>query len=74
MQRAESFQHIAESCGHDDCGCPEMFVDHNAPPERRIVIVDDYGQRIQMSAARFRGIVEAAKNGALDYLQEPLSA
>ena len=41
---------LALLCGQCNCGCPEVLVDQEAPPERRIVITDDFGQRVQMSA------------------------
>lgn len=33
--------------------CPQLFVDESAPAERRIVITDDFGQRVEMSADQF---------------------
>ena len=51
------------SCG--DCKCPELFVDHNAAPEQRIVITDDFGQRIQMSVEQLRVIVDDARAGKI---------
>ncbi|PSL06006.1 hypothetical protein CLV30_103160 [Haloactinopolyspora alba] len=71
MDRAASLQHIVTFCGRRERGCPELFLDHNAPPERHVVIADDYGQHIQMSVAQLRDIVAAAKDGSLDALQEP---
>jgi hypothetical protein len=32
---------LALLCGQCNCGCPELLIDHEAPPERRIVITDD---------------------------------
>ena len=72
MERATSLPHIATSGGPGDFGCPELFLDHNAPPERHVVIADDYGQRVQMSLRQLRSLVEAAKSGVLDDLQEPV--
>ncbi|MGH3171240.1 MAG: hypothetical protein ACRDN0_35905 [Trebonia sp.] len=57
---------IAVLCGQCNCGCPELFVDHDAPPERRIVITDDFGQRVQMSADQFQSLVEEVRSGRLD--------
>ena len=37
-------RHIATFCGSCSCGCPELYVDDAAPPERRVVITDDFGQ------------------------------
>ncbi|RZT86466.1 hypothetical protein EV383_3361 [Pseudonocardia sediminis] len=61
-------RHIATFCGNCNCGCPELHVDENAAPERRIVITDDFGQRIQMSTDQLADLVAAARNGVLDDL------
>jgi hypothetical protein len=53
-------------CGQCSCGCPELFIDHAAEPERRIVITDDFGQRVQMSVEQLRVLVEEARSGRLD--------
>ncbi|GHB28156.1 hypothetical protein EES45_34165 [Streptomyces sp. ADI97-07] len=47
-------------------GCPQLFVDESAPAERRIVITDDFGQRVEMSADQFGSLVEEAQAGHLD--------
>jgi len=52
-------------CGQCNCGCPELLVDHEAPPERRIVITDDFGQRVQMSEDQPLVLVEEARSGRL---------
>ena len=57
---------FAVLCGQCSCGCPELFVDHGAVPGRRIVITDDFGQRVQMSADQFQVLVEQARAGLLD--------
>ncbi|SEL53386.1 hypothetical protein [Streptacidiphilus jiangxiensis] len=57
---------VATFCGNCDCGCPQLFVDPSAPAERRVVLTDDFGQRIQMSADQFASLVEEAKAGHLD--------
>ncbi|MBF8191873.1 hypothetical protein ITP53_40585 [Nonomuraea sp. K274] len=59
---------IARFCGQCSCGCPELFIDHEAPEERQVVITDDFGQRVEMSIDQFGSIVAAAKSGALDDL------
>ncbi|MEV0996975.1 hypothetical protein [Nonomuraea sp. NPDC050202] len=59
---------IAKFCGQCSCGCPELFVDETAPAERQVVIVDDFGQRVEMSLDQFGSIVEAARSGSLDDL------
>ena len=59
---------IALLCGNCSCGCPEVLVDHAAPEERRIVITDDFGQRVQMSLEQLSFLVSDVKNGVLDHL------
>ena len=61
-------------CGQCSCGCPELFVDHDAPPERAIVITDDFGQRVQMSAGQFAVLTEDARSGRLDQAVAELTA
>jgi len=53
-------------CGQCSCGCPELFVDHDAAAEKKIVITDDFGQRVQMSADQFAVLIEEARSGRLD--------
>ena len=74
MDHQAALQHIVTFCGNCDCGCPEMFLDHNAPPERRVVITDDFGQRVQMSLSQLRTIVESTKDGVLDDVLQPVNA
>ena len=57
---------IALLCGQCSCGCPELLVDHDAPPEQRIVITDDFGQRVQMSEDQLRVLIQDARAGRLD--------
>jgi hypothetical protein len=57
---------VATFCGNCDCGCPQLFVDPAAPAERRVVLTDDFGQRVQMSADQFSSLVVEAKSGKLD--------
>ena len=59
-------QHVATFCGRCDCGCPELLIDHDSPAERRVVITDDFGQRIQMSHEQLRDLVADVKSGVLD--------
>jgi hypothetical protein len=66
QHNAEGLTRFAVLCGQCNCGCPELFVDHAAEPERRIVITDDFGQRVQMSAEQFQVLVEQARSGQLD--------
>ena len=53
-------------CCHCHCGCVELFVDPDASDEQRVVMTDDFGQRIQMSVAQLRTVVKHMKSGALD--------
>jgi len=57
---------IALLCGQCSCGCPELLVDHDAPSDRRIVITDDFGQRVQMSEDQLRVLIHDAHTGRLD--------
>jgi hypothetical protein len=66
MDETERLTRFAILCGQCNCGCPELFVDHQARPERRIVITDDFGQRVQMSADQFSVLIEEARAGRLD--------
>ena len=68
MSETAGLQHVATFCGQCNCGCPELYVDPAAPEERRIVITDDFGQRIQMSVEQLRAIVDDARAGVLDEL------
>ena len=61
-------RHIATFCGQCSCGCPELYLDDAAAPEKRVVITDDFGQRIQMSLAQLAVIVDDARGGVLDGL------
>lgn len=58
-------------CGQCSCGCPELLVDQEAPPEKRIVITDDFGQRVQMSVDQLQVLIDEARSGRLG---EALSA
>jgi hypothetical protein len=61
-------------CGNCSCGCPELLVDSEAPPERRIVITDDFGQRVQMSVEQLQVLIEEARSGHLDKALAGLAA
>ncbi|SNQ45959.1 conserved hypothetical protein [Frankia canadensis] len=65
MSAAERTRHVLTFCGKCSCGCPELFVDHEAPAERRIVLTDDFGQRVQMSVEQLQVIVEEARSGRI---------
>ncbi|HEX4102465.1 MAG TPA: hypothetical protein VHY21_18310 [Pseudonocardiaceae bacterium] len=55
-----------DKCGCGDPACPQLFVDESAPPEQRIVLTDDFGSHVRMSAGQFGDLLAQAKNGALD--------
>ncbi len=57
---------IMRFCGQCNCGCPELLVAPDAPAERRVVMTDDFGQRIEMGVDQFRDLLEHARSGALD--------
>ena len=59
-------QPLATFCGDCGCGCPQLFVDESAPAEQRIVLTDDFGSQVRMSAAQFGNLLTQAKSGALD--------
>jgi len=61
-----NLSHVATFCGQCNCGCPELFLDHSAPTDQRVVITDDFGQRIQMSLEQLQTLVTDVKNGVLD--------
>jgi hypothetical protein len=44
----------------------ELFLDPEASEEKRVVMTDDFGQRIQMSVAQLRTVVKHMKSGSLD--------
>ena len=66
MDNRTALTRIAVLCGNCSCGCPELFIDHEAAEDRRVVITDDFGQRVQMSADQLLALVEEARSGRLD--------
>ncbi|MFF5568047.1 hypothetical protein ACFY7Z_25895 [Streptomyces sp. NPDC012623] len=68
MTDLTGLQEVATFCGKCTCGCPQLFIDPAAPEDKRIVITDDFGQCVQMSADQFSSLVEEAKEGKLDAL------
>jgi hypothetical protein len=66
MNDATGLARIAVLCGNCSCGCPELFIDHTAAEDRRIVITDDFGQRVQMSADQLLALIQEARSGRLD--------
>jgi hypothetical protein len=69
-KRGPVLEPIATFCGNCDCGCPQLFVDNTAPAERRVVLTDDFGQRIEMSSDQFASLLGEAKAGRLDAVAE----
>ena len=63
MSRMEK---VATFCGQCKCGCPELWIDPDADEERRVVITDDFGQRIQMSLGQLQDLIADVKSGVLD--------
>jgi len=61
-------ERVATFCGQCNCGCPEVWVDHGAAESRRVVITDDFGQRVEMSLAQLAELVADVKDGVLDEL------
>jgi hypothetical protein len=74
MQEAGGLTRILVLCGQCNCGCPELLVDQDAPPERRIVITDDFGQRVQMSVDQLLVLADEARSGRLEEALAPLVA
>ncbi|MGH3872507.1 MAG: hypothetical protein ACRDSR_13545 [Pseudonocardiaceae bacterium] len=66
MPTNDLLQPRATFCGECGCGCPQLFVDESAPPEQRVVLTDDFGSRVRMSAEQFADLLTQAKSGALD--------
>jgi hypothetical protein len=66
MDRISRLVHLATFCGKCDCGCPELFIDPAAEVDKRVVITDDFGQRIQMSVDQFEDLLEQARAGAFN--------
>lgn len=74
MAEPKGLTHIATLCGQCNCGCPELFIDAEAVPEQRVVITDDFGQRVQMSLEQFQDLVEQARAGAFEEVLSMASA
>jgi hypothetical protein len=71
MTANSPLRHVATFCGQCNCGCPELYVNEEAPAERRIVVTDDFGQRIEMSVEQLEVLVHDIKTGVLDQLLTP---
>ncbi len=64
-------QPLAAFCPNGGCGCgqvpcPQLFIDESAPLNQRIVLADDFGSQVRMSACQFGDLLAQAKTGALD--------
>lgn len=57
---------VALFCGSCSCGCPELFIDPGADDAHRVVLTDDFGQRVQMSLDQLSVMVADIKRGAVD--------
>jgi hypothetical protein len=66
MTPTRDLEPVATFCGNCNCGCPQLFVDPAATADRRVVITDDFGQEVRMSAEQFASLVEDARAGRLD--------
>lgn len=64
----QGLEPVAVFCGQCNCGCPQLFVDHDADAARRVVLTDDFGQQVQMSLDQLTALVSDVKNGVLDSL------
>ncbi|MFF7358671.1 MULTISPECIES: hypothetical protein [Streptomyces] len=71
MTDISGLEPVATFCGNCNCGCPQLFVDPSATDDRRIILTDDFGQRVRMSADQFSSIVADAKAGKLDGIALP---
>lgn len=63
---AQPLATFCDKCDCNDPGCPQLYVDDSAPADQRIVLTDDFGSRVRMSADQFADMITQAKSGALD--------
>lgn len=68
MAGLKPLEHVFTFRGAAERGCPDLFLDHDADEERRVVLVDAQGARIQLSLAQLHALVADVKDGALDRL------
>jgi hypothetical protein len=73
MHHANRYDSLAHFCPQCSCGCPELLIDYDAPAERRLVMTDDFGHRIEMSVEQFGEIVAQARSGALTQVLKAIS-
>ena len=57
---------VMRFCCHCHCGCVELYLDPAASDEQRVVMTDDFGQRIQMSHDQLCNLIADVKSGVLD--------
>ncbi len=57
---------IAKFCQPDSPLCPELFVNDKAETNKRIIITDDFGSKVEMSKEQFNAFVKMAKENQLD--------
>ena len=65
FEHSTQHKHLARFCPQCSCGCPALFIDHNAPAERQLVMTDDFGQSIHMSIEQLQELITQAQNGSL---------
>jgi hypothetical protein len=68
MASGSSLSYVMTFCGKCNCGCPELFVDREAPAAQQIVLTDDFGDRVRMSVEQLESIIEEASSGRLTQL------
>jgi hypothetical protein len=61
-------RHVVTFCGSCNCGCPELYLDDSETPDRRVVITDDFGQRVHLSVEQLAVLVADIRAGVLDEL------
>jgi hypothetical protein len=66
MAKPVGLEPVATFCGNCNCGCPQLFWTRRRRVSARVVITDDFGQRVEMSADQFSSLVEDAKAGRPD--------
>jgi len=56
---------VATFCGKCSCGCPQLFFDPEAAAAQRVMLTDDFGNHVRMSADQFRDLLDQAVGGRL---------
>lgn len=52
-------------CDHIAPDCPEIHTDDSLSEDKQVLITDDFGNRINMSKAQFRILLDQAKTGKI---------